>query len=163
MRKTGQGAGQYPHKEWEKCFADRTGGYLWVLREGTTFCKTNRRPSGGTRTRLARWSGGCSAVKIPNNAGNEILKFYPWFSGFGPYGRESVSKRSLHIPERECHLQKARAVGEVLGSQEVSLKYLFIYGFAEKKNKNLQPAVFKNIPVTRYLKKRSQSLPLLTC
>lgn len=84
--------------------------------------------------RLARWSEGCFAVKISNNAGNEILKFYPRFNGFGPYGKEGISKWSLHIPERECHLIKARAVGEVFGSQEVSLKYLFIYGFAEKKN-----------------------------
>lgn len=83
--------------------------------------------------RLARWSEGCFAVKISNNAGNEILKFYPRFNGFGPYGKEGISKWSLHIPERECHLIEARAVGEVFGSQEVSLKYLFIYGFAEKK------------------------------
>lgn len=71
-------------------------------------------------------------VKISNSTGSEILKFYQCFNGFGPYRRESESKWSLYILEREYHLIKSRPVGKVFKLQEISLKYLFIYGFAEK-------------------------------
>lgn len=49
-------------------------------------------------------------------------------------------------------MTKSRPVGEVLRSQQFSFKYLFIYGFTEKKN--FGSAVFKNIAVMRYFKKR---------
>lgn len=67
------------------------------------------------------------AGKISNSTGSEILKFYGWFSGFGPYRTESESKCSLCILEREYHLIKARPVGKVFKLQGISLKYLFIY------------------------------------
>lgn len=71
-------------------------------------------------------------VKIADSTGSEISIFYWCFNGFGPYRRESRSKWSLCILEREHNLIKAGPVSKVFRSQEISSKYLFIYGFAEK-------------------------------
>lgn len=71
-------------------------------------------------------------VKISNSTGTEILIFYRCFNGFGPYRRESRSKWSLCVLGREHNLIKAGPVSKVFRSQEISSKYLFIYGSAEK-------------------------------
>lgn len=46
--------------------------------------------------------------------------------------RKQKQVELMHTGEGEHNLIKARPVGKVFRSQEISSKYLFIYGFAEK-------------------------------
>lgn len=95
--------------------------YLWVLGDGN---RANGRSSGRIKITVIAALVKNVAVKISNCTSRGVLTFFWWFNAFVLYRRNSKSKWSLGILEREYLLIKAELVGKTFN---LSRNFLNIY------------------------------------